>query len=38
MNTLRPLAMAWAKWTQRKATGVVRMTTSPGFRQSIAFW
>ena len=26
-----------ANWTQRKAGGVARITTSPGLRQSIAF-
>ena len=36
MKTLSPFSMAYVKWTQRKAGGVVRMTTSPGLRQSIA--
>ena len=37
MKTLMPLSMAWPKWTQRNAQGVVSRTTSPGLRQSMAF-
>ena len=36
MNTLMPFSMAYLKCTQRKASGVVKMATSPFLRQSMA--
>ena len=38
MNTLSPFLIAYWKWTHRNAGGVARIATSPGFRQSMAFW
>ena len=37
MKTFRPFSIAYLKCTQRNASGVVKITMSPGFSESIAF-